>query len=336
MGNKAKNFLVSTADFAMYYNEALVCTGTTNLNTSIEVSMEEQEIKAGKGNKLIYTYKYGRALGVTLEAADWDLSYLALNLGRGIATGLDDMYKIAECVTVVGGIATLPTSPIGNVAVELSDGSIITVTPTGTTIDLTTYGITSGTVNVTYKFKNMAKTIVVDADTSPNVYKLVLDAEKHNNRLGKVGSVQIEVPSYQPSGNFNIDFTPDGVTSTNIDGKALAVDGDTCENGGAVYAYIREFDNTSSAITVSDIAAVPAVVALAPNETKEVSVIGLKGGAYSPVELNNTDCTFSTGSASVATVSSGGVITAVGDGTTNITVEYDGKKDIIEVTVATV
>lgn len=65
----AKDFLVSTADFAMYYDEILVCTGTTNLNTSVEVSMQEQNVNAGKGNQLIYSYKYGRELNVTLEAA---------------------------------------------------------------------------------------------------------------------------------------------------------------------------------------------------------------------------------------------------------------------------
>ena len=70
MAKNAKNFLVSTADFALYYNDILACTGTTNLNTSIEVSMQEQNVNAGKGNKLVYSYKYGRELSVTLEAAD--------------------------------------------------------------------------------------------------------------------------------------------------------------------------------------------------------------------------------------------------------------------------
>ena len=125
------------------------------------------------------------------------------------------------------------------------------------------------------------------------------------------------------------------VTSSNIDGKALAVEGDTCEAGNSVYAYIREFDDTASATSVADIVATPSVITLAPTETKEISVIGLRGAMYSTIQIDNADCTFTTASASVATVDAG-VITAVGDGTTNITVEYDGKKDVVEVTVATV
>ena len=44
-----KDFLVSTADFVFYGDDVLACTGTTNLNASLEVSTEEQEVKGGKG-----------------------------------------------------------------------------------------------------------------------------------------------------------------------------------------------------------------------------------------------------------------------------------------------
>lgn len=229
--SKAKNFLVSTADFALFSNEMLACTGTVNLNTSIEVTMQEQNINAGKGNKLVYSYKYGREMNITLEAANWDLRYLAVNLGKDINIQLDDAYDIYKCVTINDGIGVLPNTPIGNVDVEISADNAINVIPEGNVIDLKPYGIESGTVNVTYKFKELSQSIVIDAETSPKVYKLVMTADKHNNKLGKVGTVEIEVPSFQPSGNFNIEFTPDGVSSTSIEGKALAVEGDTCDSG---------------------------------------------------------------------------------------------------------
>ena len=224
MANNTKNFLVSTADFALYYNDILACTGTTNLNTSVEVSMQEQNVNAGKGNKLVYSFKYGRELNVTLEAANWDLRYVAANTGSKITEGLTDVYKLGECVQLTGGIGVLSTTPIGQVAVELGDGNIITVDSHDTSIDLTAFGLTNESVKATYQYNKVAKSITIDADTAPGVFRLVLDAERHNNRVGKVGSIQIIVPSYQPSGNFTMNFTPDGVTSTNIDGKALAVE----------------------------------------------------------------------------------------------------------------
>lgn len=333
MANKAKTFLVSTADFAFRVNGALACTGTTNLNTSIEVSMEEQNVNGGKGNKLLYSFKYGRELSSTLESADWKLEFIAANVGSPITQSLTDVYKIAECVDIVEGIGTLASIPIGDVAIELVDGSIVTVKPTGSTIDLTSNNVTSGKVQATYKYNTVAKIVTIDADSTPMVGELVLDADKHNNRIGKVGSVQIIIPSYQLSGNFNIEFTPDGVTSTNMDGKALAVDGEKCSDGSSVYAYIKEFDDTASALSVNDIAATPAVINLAVGETKELSVIGLKGAMYAPIQLDNADCTFTTDAAAKATVE-GGVVKGIAAGTTTINVSYGDYKDIVKVTVA--
>lgn len=334
MTKNAKNFLVSTADFALYYNDILACTGTTNLNTSIEVSMQEQNVNAGKGNKLVYSYKYGRELNVTLEAADWKLEYIAANTGSKITEGLTDVYKIGECVQLTNGIGVLSATPIGDVAIEIDGGTIVTVTPTSTSIDLSNYGLTNVPVKATYMFNRIAKSITIDADTSPNVFKLVLDADKHNNKLGKVGSVQVIVPSYQPSGNFTMNFTPDGVSSTNIDGKALAVEGNTCADGSAVYAYINEFDDTVKALEVAEIVATPSTITLAVNDTETISVIGLKGALYSNIQLDNADCTFVSDTTDKVTVGENtGVVTGVAAGTAKITVTYNGKSDEVNVIV---
>ena len=329
-----KNFVVSTADFAFYIDDILACTGTTNLNTSLEVSMEEQEVKGGKGNKLLYTFKYGRSLSSSLEAADWKLEYIAMASGSKITEGMRDVYKLGECVVLTEGIGVLSATPIGDVAVELSNGTIVTVTPEGTTIDMTKYGLTDNkeSVKATYKYSRNAKSITIDAESTPFVGRLVLDADKHNNKLGKVGSIQIEIPSYQLNGNFNIEFTPDGVTSTSLEGKALAVEGDTCADG-SVYAYITEFDETEKVISVTEIAATPANMDLNTGDTQEISVIGLKGALYSPIQLDNTDCVFTSDNSTAVTVSATGVVTAVAPGSAVITIEYDGKNDTIDVVV---
>lgn len=333
MAKNTKNFLVSTADFALYYGDILACTGTTNLNTSIDVSMQEQNVNAGKLNKLVYSYKYGRELAVTLEAADWKLEYIAANVGSKITEGLSDVYKIGECVQLTAGIGVLGSTPIGDVAVELPNGTIATVTPDATSIDLTNYGFNNESVRVTYQYRRIVKTITIDADTAPSIFKLVLDAEKHNNKLGKVGSIQIVIPSYQPSGNFTMNFTPDGVTSTNIDGKALAVEGEKCSDGSSTYAYINEFDESATTIDISDIAVVPAEISIGVDETEAISVIGLKGVLYSTIQLDNADCEFVSDTPATATVDAAGVVTGVSAGTAKITVSYNGMSDEINVTV---
>lgn len=336
MAKNVKNFLVSTADFALYYDDMLACTGTTNLNTSIEVSMQEQNVNAGKGNKLIYSFKYGRELSVTLEAANWKLEYIAANVGSKITEELTDVYKMGECVQLTKGIGVLSTTPIGDVAIELPNDTIITITPESTSIDLSAYGLDSEAVKATYQYNRVAKSITIDADTAPNVFKLVLDADKHNNKIGKVGSIQVIIPSYQPSGNFTMNFTPDGVSSTNIDGKALSVEGDKCTDGSSVYAYIKEFDDTDTALTVTDIAATPAIIMLDSADTTKtatISVVGLKGVLYSPIQLENTDCEFVSDTPATAIVDETGVVTAVAAGSAKISVTYKGISDEIDVTV---
>jgi len=330
--SNVKSFLVSTADFAFYVNDVLACTGTANLNTSLEVSMQEQNVNGGKYNKLLYTFLYNRELSATLEAANWDLRYIAANVGSTITEGLTDVYKIEECVDIVGGVGTLASTPIGNVAVMLADGNIIEVTPEGSVIDVSG-NVTEGMVKATYRYNTVARTVTIDADTTPYVGKLVLDADRHNNKVGKVGSVQIIIPSYQLTGNFSISFSADGVSSTNLDGKALAVAGEKCSDGSSVYALIKEFDMTATAMAVTDIAATPSVMNIAVDEEKAISVKGLKGGMYAPIELDNADCEFTVAEAGIATVT-GGVVKGVSAGTTNVVVAYGEYQDVVQVTVA--
>lgn len=78
MAKNSKDFLVSTADVAFYVDGVLAFTGTTALNTSISVSMEDQEVTGGKGGKIQYKYKFGRKLSSTIEMADWKLDYMQL------------------------------------------------------------------------------------------------------------------------------------------------------------------------------------------------------------------------------------------------------------------
>lgn len=329
MGKNSKDFLVSTADVAFIHNGMLAFTGTTALNTSISVSMEDQEITGGKGNKTLYKYKYGRKLAPSIEMAEWRLEYIAANVGSTIFEGLKDVFKVAECVTLVKGVGTLDKTPIGKVFVEKADGSTVEVTPVGSTI---TVGNADDTVRATYQYSTNVKRITIDADSSPLVGELILSADKHNNLKGKVGEVQIDVPSFQLNGTFDISLEATGSTTTKLEGDALAVEGATCSDG-SVYAYVTEIPSVESSVAVSDIAATPAVMNLAVNEEKAISVIGIKGGLYSNVGIDVADCTISSDDSATATVTEG-VVKGIQAGTTYINVEYEGIKDVIKVTVA--
>ena len=326
---RSKDFLVSTADVAFFVNDVLAFTGTTSLNTSISVSMEDQEITGGKGNKTLYKFKYGRKLAPSIEMAEWNLSYIAANVGSTVFEGLKDVFAVAECVTLTKGVGTLKKVPVGKVFIEKADGSTAEITPVGSTI---TIGNEEGTVLVTYQYSTNVKRVTIDAESTPFVGRLVMSADKHNNKKGKVGEVQIEVPSFQLNGTFDISLEASGSTTTKLEGDALAVEGASCSDG-SVYAYITEIPSQASTVSVSDIAVTPAVINLAATETKNISVIGIKGGLYSNVGIDVADCVITSDDSKVATVTNG-VVTAVATGTTYINVDYNGIKDIVKVVVA--
>ncbi len=69
------------------------------------------------------------------------------------------------------------------------------------------------------------------------------------------------------------------------------------------------------------------------DKTTVISVIGLKGTLYSPIQLENADCEFVSDAPEVATVDVGGVVSAVSTGTATVTVSYGGVSDEIEIAV---
>lgn len=340
MNAKGKEFVVSVADFAFYINDVLACTGSTNLSSSISVSMQEQAVNAGKGNKKVFSYKYGRELTAELEAADWKLEYIALQTGSQISQGIKDFYSLNECVTLVNGSGTLDHAPItgGKVGVELPNGTFVEVAADGSTIDLTAFGVTNEKVRVTYQYNTASKRISIDAETTPFVGKLVLQADKHNSKKGKVGTVEIVIPSYSLDGNFDISFTPDGVVSTKLSGTALAVEGDTCEDGSSVYAYITETDDAIADVAISEVALSAPSTTLKVGGSMNLSVVGIMGAMYKPIEIEPDECTFAvaedTGSTGVKVGANTGVVDgATASGTATIKVTYKGLEDEIEITV---
>lgn len=294
MNKKGKEFVVSVADFAFYVDDVLACTGVTNLSSSISVSMQEQAINAGKGNQKVFSYKYGRELTVQLEAANWRLEYIAMQSGSKIESGIKDTYKLNECITLTDGQGVISEKPIGKVGVELPNGIFVEVDVTeDTKIDLTKYGLTNEVVKATYKYNDIVKRITIDAESTPFIGRLVLQADKYNSKKGKVGTVEIVVPSYALDGNFEISFTPDGVVSTQISGSALSVEGDSCESGDAVYAYVTEKnDDNDGKIDVAEIVLITSAKTVKAEGSVDLSVEGIIGSMYKPVELDTDDVTF--------------------------------------------
>ena len=94
--------------------------------------------------------------------------------------------------------------------------------------------------------------------------------------------------------------------------------------------------STVPAITLQSIAASPASVTLAVDETQQLTVTATYSDDSTADVTASSDCTYVSDDTAVATVTSpgGGLITGVADGSATVTVSYETKTDTVSVTVS--
>lgn len=130
-----KLFAVSVAD-VLLINESqdtLAVKGKALLSSSMEQTMQESEIFAGRGSQLQFTYNYQKVLAFSIEASDFSPAYMALQTGSQIKNELSNYFTEEKVSFDASGVGTLKQVPIGNVYVELP-ANYSTFVPTGSTI----------------------------------------------------------------------------------------------------------------------------------------------------------------------------------------------------------
>ncbi len=321
-------FVVTVADIVLIDDDsdAVVLKGKTLLSSALTQSVQNLEIKGGKGNQLLYDYSNEKKVEVKIEDAVWRESYIALNNGVSISSGTKNFYIFDEAVTLTAGVGTVAQTPVGNVYVEKSDGTYITVTPSTKTIDVSDATATS--CKATYRYATTVDSITVTGDDFPKAYRLVMSTDIVRG-TGKVADVQIIIPQYKISGNFEITFGANSAATSKLDGKALAD-----EDGVYAEVYVKAVSGASTSYAM--IAASPGSVSIAEAASQQLTVYGIRGGMYSNVTFDPADCTFTSDTPGIASVGEHtGLILGVAAGSTFVTVEHDasGLTDVVNVEV---
>ena len=117
-----KKFLVSTADVYGYdSNDNLLFVGKTLLDSSIETTLSNTDVRAGRGNQLQYIYYHSAEMNITVNEAQFSLDFLALNTGSAITTGANIWTE--ESVTVTNGAGTVTEgTPLSGAEFNLLSG----------------------------------------------------------------------------------------------------------------------------------------------------------------------------------------------------------------------
>ena len=342
-----KKFLVSTANvFGYDSNDNLLFTGTTLMDSSIETTLANTDVRAGQGNQLQYIYYHTAEMNITINEAQFSLPYLALNVGSAITTGAN--VWTTETVTVTAGAGSVSKTPLGISGTTLygwvtdKDDNVQRVEFTGSSFNMAdnTY---NGDVCVRYYATDAAaQKVTVYADMLPSTIRLVMEAQlcSSDSTTNRIGTLQINVPKASMTGAFTLSMTPDSVAQTPLSVRALSYT--PTNNGGCtanrpIYAEIIEIlDGRNWYDNVVALAIEGGDFSLSVSGTKQLKVFAIPNDGTAAFLVDSSNITFASSSTGKATVSASGLVTGVASGDATIKATVTGKTDIDANVVVTV
>lgn len=333
-----KKFLVSVADVYGYdSSDALLFVGKTLLDSSIETTLSNTDVRGGRGNQLQYIYYHTAEMNITINETQFSLEFLALNTGTTPETGAD-MF-VEESVTLAGGQGTVQTGTPLKLAtstiygwVTKADGSVQRVVFNGNNFDIGD-SESNETVCVRY-FTEVAsaRQITINADMLPSNIRLVMEAQlcSSDSTTNQIGVVQIIVPKASMTGQFTLSMTADGVSQTPLTVRALAttLNEGGCTGGQSIYATIIErLFNTNWYDNVIGLAFEGGDLALTVGDTKTLTVYAIPSDGSAAFIAPLSDITLATSDDTKVSIS-GNVITAEAAGTATISATITDKPAI--------
>lgn len=334
-----KRFLTSVADaYAYDENDVLLFVAKTLLDSSIETTLGNTDVRAGRGNQLQYVYYNTAEMSISITDAQWNLDLIANNVGADIVTG-NNIYTEETLTLGVSGAGTVTGTPLAIQGTtiygwikHLGSDTIERVTFTGQNFT-SSVGAENDVVCIRYyALDSASRSVTIPANIVPKIVRLVLVAQLNSSdeATNVIGEVQITVPSATLTGAFSIAMTPDGVASTPLTARALASDDlatGACSDE-PIYAKITEvvynanwYDNVIAlAIEGGDFS-------IGTGESKQLVVYAIPSTG-APFQPPVADLTFASDTPATATVSATGLVEYVGAGTTTVKASITAKATI--------
>lgn len=194
--------------------------GTTTLQTgNIESTVEENEVRGGKGNPLIAILRSSRDVNITLEDVCFRYEWLAKQLGQNIVTGAGIGYAMPKWYEVVDEyddlIITLDEEPLvedSGLVIRDEDGNIIDsddYTVSGAVVEFTS-GVEEGdrVEVVTYRYATDAgtETVEINSTTFPGSATLILETLEIEDEV-PLAKIQYQFTNTMLGSNFTVNTT---------------------------------------------------------------------------------------------------------------------------------
>ena len=355
-----KAFLANVMDAYVYSGDQLLFTSKALTDSSISISVTAEEIRGGKGNKLIGRFFHDSSFGLTLQDALFELGYIAHNVGSQVVSGTGGMLTEEQVVATGAGALTVGGTPydflsLGTLGWIAKPGSDEWSTFTFTGSSASNVKLADGSTIVngdTYCVKYMAEApcdeVTISADFVPDEVSVVLKGDLYKASKGNdvstssiIGHIEVDVPRFQLEGSMDISLSSSGAAQIPFSGQALVnTDASAGCDGGGYYAVIKEFETSANwydnlvafALEGSD------SISLVKSTSTPLRIYGIySNGSARLIKSSNLKFTVS---GSVGTVADGVFTAASSAGSGTITVECSGTTNpkpsvqlVIDVTV---
>ena len=311
-------------------------------DTNVTSSVNMGEITAGIGNGVVITIPDSATLSVDLTEAAFSL------VGRGLQAGqpvtYNGIHEITEVVVASSSTITLPSTAVrglGDAAIYAyvgTDGTAYTVT--GNAID--GFTATPGdSYCVRYNIMNPSATqLDIKSVMTPDIVRAVLKypAYSTSNADALTGSLSayyyVIIPRMQFGGNVGIEGNQTTPSTTSLAGTALtyddAADAGVCVSASMPHlAYIVRVPVGDTTQSIMGLAIVGGEVNMTAGDTMLAPVkFVMPDGSLIQPDYSLLSFEIPAGDSGIATVAADGTITAVGAGSTEITIKLTADEDI--------
>ena len=257
-------FIAGVGEVELFNNNDIVLTSKTLIDTSINLTVNLEDIQANGGAKLYGKYASQAGMSLKLTEAMFRMEFLAANIGSEIEIGGSAV--TSEMAIVENGVVKIDGTPLplylGSDKIFVwinaqgdNRGSLVFSNENIQEGENTDYGKTiingvdlpNGTQVCVKYFESYeaGQTIKVSSNYLPDEMTAVLTAplfagdQNNLESAMKVGVLTITIPRLMLNGNSDISMNMTGYSQMNIEGQALAVEESECDEGG-YYAIISK------------------------------------------------------------------------------------------------
>ncbi|MFW6002688.1 MAG: hypothetical protein ACOCQD_05045 [archaeon] len=214
-------------DVVLQDSDGDVIATTSLQEANIDVSVQENDVRAGKGNQLIGILHSDRDIAINLTDAEFKYEWLAKQLGQDIKTGAGIGYAMPKFYTATENTDTMeieldeePLSTDSGLKIYDADGEEI--------VEATGYTISGSTVELleaaegdrievrTYKYNTDEGTETIEIDNSVFAKGVVciLETLEIDGEENPKNKIQYQFTNALPSGNFTVNTQSERNAST--------------------------------------------------------------------------------------------------------------------------